>query len=217
MNNVCYQFFPSWPYDDALLWMAEAIEHIQADPKKILLACGSHRETVITLGRNKSMNELNPSSVGDVMIRSIERGGGTTAHEPGQLVLYPVLNIIQLGLTIPRLVSLLEDTLVDFLKILGLKGQRSSIGPGIYIDEKKIGFIGLRIKDGVTSHGLSINLKNDGKIFSRIIPCGIPSLCIGSVINFRPLDEPLEQYMELLAEKFIKNLLELVLKAHLRC
>lgn len=195
-----------WPYDEALKWMSLAFTKVKAFPQKIFVAYGSHKERVITKGRNQEMNVLDEKNLSkDIVIRQIERGGGLTAHEPGQLILYPVLDIEHHGLTIPTLVELVAETMVEFLADIGIKSL--NLGQGIFVKEKKIGFLGLRVKDGITSHGLSINLFNNAEIFSLFDPCGIKDLLVTSARCHIMLPKSIEDYGAMLKDRFVKKLL----------
>lgn len=199
------EIYINWPYDDALVWMQAAHAKIKHDDLSLIVGCGSHRERVITVGKQKwnlSEEELKDISAPGRIIRKIERGGGLTAHEPGQLVLYPIFSLSRFALTVPALVDLLEETMLQFLSSLGIQAKRSSINPGVFIDNKKIGFIGLRIKEGIVSHGLSLNMINDHAIFTDFDPCGLSSLEITSAQEHVSLDEPLSVYAERLVDQF---------------
>lgn len=207
MIETTAEFFTAWPYDEALQWMDTAFLSVKSDASKLLLGCGTHREHVITLGKNPLSNGLSDqqkANVGDLIVRHIDRGGGATAHVPGQLVLYPVLNIDRFELTVPLLVTLMEDAMITFLDGLGMKACRSTVGPGVFIDGKKIGFIGLRIKDRISTHGLAINVLNDTDIFRNIDPCGIKELKVTSAKEHTVLRESLPIYMAMLVSSFLK-------------
>lgn len=198
---------PQWPYDEALTWMAEGSLYVRKTPNAFLLGCGSHKETVITLGRDPAKQNFFPEQSGlSVVIRKLDRGGGMTAHEPGQLVLYPIFNIDHQQLSVPLVIEILEEATISFLRELGLDARRSNIGPGIFIDEEKVGFIGLRIKERIVSHGLAINLLNDAAIFKAFAPCGIKSLKVTSAKHHVNLLRPQEFYQERLVHHFLQVL-----------
>jgi lipoyl(octanoyl) transferase len=106
-----------------------------------------------------------------------DRGGDVTAHEPGQLVIYPIINLglIQNKLVGPKkFVEILEQTIIKWLSDYGVNAHVDQENPGVWILNKKIAAIGIRIKKRTTYHGISINLYNDLATFSCIIPCGLP-------------------------------------------
>ena len=203
MKIDCH-YFSCWPYDDALLFMHNAWLHVQQQPHTIMIGCGSHRET-ITIGRHdKTASAVRV--ILDALIRYLDRGGGMTAHEPGQIVLYPIFHIERLGLDVPSLILLLEDTMLNFLAEIGLCGHRHASGPGVFVDDKKIGFLGLRIKERVTQHGIAINLFNDAEIFQHFDPCGVKDLPITSACHHLTLPFTQKHYEQRLVYFFLRNL-----------
>jgi lipoyl(octanoyl) transferase len=200
-----------WPYDEALRWMSEAHAKLNEHKDQVYLAVGSHQETVITTGRNQSKAVIEKellSAWPELLLRTTERGGGLTAHEPGQLVLYPVLSLFEQNLSVPLWVSLLENTMLKFVKSLGLNGEKRPQGPGIYINDAKVGFVGVRLHQGISTHGIAINVKNSGKIFQSFAPCGIAGLSVASIKDFCQLPEPLLHYATSLSDIFVELLIE---------
>ncbi len=129
---------------------------------------------VYTLGLNgKQEHILNP---GTIPVIRTDRGGQVTYHGPGQLVVYPLLDMNRLKLGVRQLVTLLEQSVISCLAQYGLKSVAKPEAPGIYIDNKKIASIGLRIKKGCSYHGLSVNNQMDLGPFHHINPCGYPGL-----------------------------------------
>jgi lipoate-protein ligase B len=104
-------------------------------------------------------------------------------HSPGQLVIYPIINIKKRNITVNAYVRLLEDWIVKVLGIFGIDSGGSDRGVGIWSNEKKIGFVGIHIGNGITSHGLSLNVSNDLNMFNSIIPCGLKSIQITSILD----------------------------------
>jgi len=132
---------------------------------------------VITLGARKSFNKLLVS--GEELARrgidlvEIRRGGGTTAHNPGQLVFYPILHLQELGLDINAYVRTLEQIGIELLADLGVRSDRRKGFPGLWVGERKIASIGVRVSRFVTCHGMAINIQNDLGIFGLMVPCGL--------------------------------------------
>lgn len=131
---------------------------------------------VITIGRGGSAAEILESTAGEVC--ASERGGGLTYHGPGQLVVYPILDIHRNPIQgdVHRYVRLLEEVILHTLKTYGVQGTRQEGLPGVWTQQGKIAFIGLHLQNGITSHGFSLNLNTDLRPFSQIIPCGLPGL-----------------------------------------
>jgi len=142
---------------------------------------------VITLGARQSANKLlanrNDLAQRQIDIVEIRRGGGITAHNPGQLVFYPILVLRDLGLGINEYVRELEAAGIELLELLGVKSRRRKGFPGLWVDDKKIVSIGVRVSKSVTYHGMAINIQNDLSIFDYIIPCGLDGVEMTSVLK----------------------------------
>jgi lipoate-protein ligase B len=167
-----------WPYDDAMTALHAARDVVRAGgPMHIFV--GSHREEVVTLGRHAPEDQLVRRAALDargVLVRRVERGGGATAHGPGQLVLYPVVSLPRLGLTIPRLTDLLERLVVEAMAAHGIVAKGDPERRGVYVGGAKVGSIGFRVEEGVVTHGAAFNIENDTSLFELIAPCGFRDL-----------------------------------------
>lgn len=132
---------------------------------------------VITLGARKSANKLvvdeEELARHNIDLVEIRRGGGTTAHNPGQLVFYPILNLQELHLDINHYIRALEAIGIELLAGLGVESQRRIGFPGLWVGHRKIASIGVRVSRFVTCHGMAINIQNDLSIFDYVIPCGL--------------------------------------------
>jgi len=130
---------------------------------------------VYTLGLNgKREHLLNVDK--QIPVVETDRGGQVTYHGPGQLVVYLLLDIERLQLGVRRVVTILEQTMIDTLSQYGVKAIAKPDAPGVYVDNKKIGSVGLRVKRGCCYHGLSLNNNMDLTPFKDINTCGYPSL-----------------------------------------
>ncbi len=125
---------------------------------------------VFTLGMNASIEHV--LDAGDIPLQRIDRGGQVTYHGPGQLVVYPLLDLKRLGLGVRPLVSALEGAIIDYLAGAGVGAQARREAPGVYVGERKIASVGLRIRRGACYHGLAFNVNNDLSPFGRINVCG---------------------------------------------
>lgn len=132
---------------------------------------------VITLGARKSANKLlvDPEALKQrgIDVVEIRRGGGTTAHNPGQLVFYPILALERLGLGVTEYVRTLEAIGIELLDILGVVSERKKGLPGLWVGQKKIASIGVRVSRFVTHHGMAVNIQNDLSLFDVMVPCGL--------------------------------------------
>src|SRR5882757_2966558 len=125
---------------------------------------------VFTLGLNASREHL--LNTGNIDIVQIDRGGQVTYHGPGQLVVYPLLNLRRLKLGVRDLVVALENAVIDYAAERGVTAAGSRQAPGVYVDGAKLASIGLRIRRGASYHGLALNVSVDLRPFERINVCG---------------------------------------------
>lgn len=130
---------------------------------------------------------------GDIPVVNVDRGGQVTYHGPGQLVIYLLFDIERMGIGARELVTRIEDSIVDSLALYGIKSESRKDAPGVYVEDKKIGSIGLRIRKGRSYHGLSVNVDMDLEPFSRINPCGYEGMKMTQLSNFENA-EPIEQF-----------------------
>ena len=107
--------------------------------------------------------------------------GANQVYDPGQLVFYPILHLQQLGLGVSEYVRTLETIGIELLEPLGLTGQRRKGYPGLWVDERKIASIGVRVSRSVTRHGMAINITNDLSLFDLMVPCGLDNVQMTSV------------------------------------
>ncbi len=142
---------------------------------------------VITLGARQSFNKLlvgrEELEKKHIDVVEIRRGGGTTAHNPGQLVLYPIMNLQTLKLGISEYVRKLEAIGAELLEGLGVDSTTRKGLPGLWIDKRKIASVGVRVSKFVTYHGMAINIQNELGIFDFIKPCGLEDIEMTSVLK----------------------------------
>lgn len=129
---------------------------------------------VFTLGLNAAREHvLDP---GDIPVIQIDRGGQVTYHGPGQLMIYPLLDIRRAGLSVRDLVTALEQSVIDLVAEYDIAAANRRDAPGVYVDGIKLASIGLRIRRGASFHGMALNVEVDLEAFSRINPCGFENL-----------------------------------------
>ena len=109
---------------------------------------------------------------GDIPVVQVDRGGQVTYHGPGQQVIYLLINIRRRKLGVRHLVTAMEDAVVGLMAKYGVTAYPKPDAPGVYVDEKKICSLGLRIRHGCSFHGLALNVNMDLSPFQRINPCG---------------------------------------------
>lgn len=157
-------------------------------------------QAVFTQGQaGKAEHVLAP---GDIPVVPVDRGGQVTYHGPGQLVVYPLLNIARAGLGPRALVTLMEETMVATLADLNIDAYPRADAPGVYVEGQKIGSIGLRIRRGCCFHGLSLNVDMDLEPFRRINPCGYSDMQITQIRDRVKASPDLETVAELWLSHF---------------
>jgi lipoyl(octanoyl) transferase len=142
---------------------------------------------VFTLGMNAAPEHV--LAPGDIPLVQIDRGGQVTYHGPGQLVVYPLIDMRRRGLGVRELVVALENGIIAMLASRNVVAVGRRDAPGIYVEGRKLASIGLRIRRGCSYHGLAFNVAMDLEPFRRINPCGYRGL---EVIDLRTLGVSLE-------------------------
>ena len=138
---------------------------------------------VITLGKRSTAADLPGGPVSwenrGIEIQRVDRGGGTTFHGPGQLVIYPVVSVQQMG--VRRFVEAVFSAVASYLAGLGINSAFRKDAVGLWVGQAKIASAGLRIVHGVTNHGFSLNVAVDTGIFSEFVACGIKHITATSI------------------------------------
>ncbi len=129
---------------------------------------------VFTLGLNAAREHL--LAPGEIPVIQIDRGGQVTYHGPGQLMIYPLLDMRRAGLGVRDLVTALEQSVVDLAAEYDIKAANRCDAPGVYVAGVKLASVGLRIRRGASFHGMALNVDIDLEPFSRINPCGFENL-----------------------------------------
>lgn len=138
-------------------------------------------EPVFTLGQaGKPEHVLAP---GEIPVLHVDRGGQVTYHGPGQLVVYPLLDLRRLKIGVRDYVCRIEQAIIDTLDEWNILGQRRDGAPGVYVGAAKVAALGIRVRRGCTFHGLSFNVAMDLEPFHRINPCGYQGLQVTSVLD----------------------------------
>jgi lipoate-protein ligase B len=180
--------------------------HQNKIPNTVLIV---EHPAVITLGARQSANKLMISrdelAQKNINIVEIRRGGGTTAHNPGQLVFYPIINLKQLGLGISEYIRELENIGAKLIELIGVNSSRRKGFPGLWVDQRKIASIGVRVSKFITYHGMAINIQNDLRIFNFIKPCGLEDVEMTSVLKESGKKHSMKQVKKKLAELLIEH------------
>jgi lipoate-protein ligase B len=164
-------------YSEALALMEEKHTELVSDPSAGEAVLIVEHPPVVTMGLRERSSDLvtSESTLGSLGIdfRKIDRGGSVTVHEPGQLVLYPLVRVDARFLTVRKLVWALEEIMIRECSRWGLTAGRDDINPGVWVGRNKIGAVGVRVSNHVSKHGLALNVQNTLETFGHIVPCGI--------------------------------------------
>jgi len=174
------------PYDKMLQFQMILVNHRSQGkiPDTVILV---EHTPVVTLGARESMNKLLVSQADfaakNIDLVPIRRGGGATAHNPGQLVFYPILSLDELGLGITEYIRQLEAIGIELLAAFDVQAQQKTGFPGLWVGDRKIASIGVRVSRHITFHGMAINFSNELDIFKTIVPCGLDGVEMTSVMQ----------------------------------
>ena len=166
-------------YKEAILFMESKVRDISENHSKELLWFLSHNH-IFTQGTSASDDEILNSDVIEVL--KTNRGGKTTYHGPGQRIVYFMLNLNNKKKDIRKFISVIENSVIDFLKNYNVEARAFKDRVGIWViknnkmtfdKEKKISAIGLRVKKWITYHGMSFNINPDLKYYNAIHSCGL--------------------------------------------
>ncbi|MBW2249680.1 MAG: lipoyl(octanoyl) transferase LipB [Deltaproteobacteria bacterium] len=140
---------------------------------------------VFTLGRRGGLENLCVSESflekSKIPVIHVERGGDITFHGPGQIVVYPIINLEKARLAVTDYVSNLEEVMIQTAKKSGVQAQRSSLNRGIWVGKKKLGSIGIAVRRGISFHGMALNVNLPLEPFNWINPCGLQNIKMTSI------------------------------------
>jgi lipoyl(octanoyl) transferase len=172
MNRPVIKHLGRVPYEPTWRAMEKfTLERGPATPDEIWFL---EHPPVFTLGMAGKMEHV--LAPGDIPLVHIDRGGQVTYHGPGQLVVYPLLDLRRLKLGVRELVEALENSVIDTLEAYGIEARNRRDAPGVYVDARKVCSIGIRVRRGCSYHGIAFNVAMDLEPFQRINPCGYAGL-----------------------------------------
>jgi lipoyl(octanoyl) transferase len=123
----------------------------------------------------------------------IERGGDVTYHGPGQLVAYPIFALEKCGIGVLDFVEKLEAVMIRVLEDCGITGERDKRNRGVWVGNKKLGFVGIAVRKGISFHGLALNVNPELRFFQMINPCGLKEVKITSIAHILERDISLSE------------------------
>jgi len=155
---------------------------------------------VFTVGRRGEMDnfKVTEAFLEDLKIPVIrvERGGDITFHGPGQLVVYPIVNLRKIRTAVRDFVAGMEETMIRIAKNYGVKAERNNKNPGVWVDNKKLGSLGIAIRHGISFHGFALNVNMSLEPFEWINPCGLNGICMTSLLQEGERDIPMSDIRE---------------------
>ena len=187
-------------YKIAMKFLLKRVAEIKINKGNEILWILEH-PTTYTAGIRYNNNEVIDKKI---KIINTNRGGKLTLHNPGQKIIYFVLNLNKRKKDIRKLINAIEKSIIEFLKIYNIKGKNDKKNIGIWVNDKKIAAIGLRISKWIAYHGCSININNNLKDYLRINPCGLKNQDVTSVANITR--RKLVNIDEKIIKIFIENL-----------
>jgi lipoyl(octanoyl) transferase len=191
-------------YEPLVTTMRERSEQRTADsPDELWLL---EHPPVFTLGRAGSEGHVHDP--GDIPLVRTDRGGQVTYHGPGQIILYVLVDLQRRGLGVRELVHEIESAMILTLARFDIAATRREGAPGVYVGERKIGALGLRVRRGRSYHGLSLNVTMDLAPFDRIDPCGYRGLAVTRILDLLPAGqrEPAASLLQRTAMQLVADL-----------
>ncbi len=188
------------PYKKAMLFLNKRVEEVKNQDNKELIWILEH-PTTYTAGVSFNGKEILDRKI---EIIKTNRGGKITLHNPGQKIIYFVIDLNKRRKDIRTLIGAIEKSIIEFLKIFKIKAKKDKKNIGIWVKKKKIAAIGLRVSRWVAFHGFSINISNNLKEYLKIIPCGLDNKKVTSIFaekKFIP-----KNYEKKIVDILIKNL-----------
>ena len=163
-----------------------------------------------TFGRagNAENLRLTPEQLTEVSatVYWTERGGDVTYHGPGQLIIYPILDLHHWNEGPRWYVHILENAIIDTLAVFGIKGEVTEGRPGVWVGNEKIAAIGLHISQGVTTHGVAFNIATDLSYFQHIVSCGLADAGVNSISGLLGRPVSVSEAANAIADALAKHL-----------
>tara|TARA_B100000886_G_C20376710_1_gene472073 strand:+ start:621 stop:1232 length:612 start_codon:yes stop_codon:yes gene_type:complete len=188
------------PYKKAMLTLEKRVENVKKGLKKDLLWILEH-PTTFTGGIRSKENEILDKRI---KVIKTNRGGKITLHNPGQKIIYFVINLNKRKKDVRLLINTIEKSIIEILKIYRITSYSDRGNVGIWVKRKKISAIGIKIKGWIAYHGCSININNNLSDYNKIVPCGLNNKMITSFSNLGI--KKVKDLEKNIVEIFLKNL-----------
>lgn len=192
----------SVPYGQALALQLRLRERLkEGEPGPGWLVALEHPPTVTLGKRGKPEHLVSRDALRErgVEVYQIDRGGEATYHGPGQLVIYPIVRLDDLGIGVVDLIRGLANSLSNTLREYGVESSYDTDHPGVWTDDevpRKIASVGMRVSRGVTTHGAAVNLLNDMLPFTLIVACGMPNAPMARLADIADTELTLDDFLD---------------------
>ena len=190
-------------YKKAMLFLNKRVDEVKNGKKRELLWILEH-PTTYTAGVSFNQKEILDKKI---EIVQSNRGGKITLHNPGQKIIYFVINLNNRKKDIRKFINVIEKSVIQFLEAYKIIAKKDKKNIGIWVHQKKIAAIGIRVSRWVAYHGCSINISNNLKQYLKIIPCGLDNRKVTSIFKEKKIKP--KNYENKLAEIFIKNIYQI--------
>jgi len=190
-------------YKKAMLFLNKRVDEVKNGKKRELLWILEH-PTTYTAGVSFNQKEILDKKI---EIVQSNRGGKITLHNPGQKIIYFVINLNNRKKDIRKFINVIEKSVIQFLEAYKIIAKKDKKNIGIWVHQKKIAAIGIRVSRWVAYHGCSINISNDLNQYLKIIPCGLDNRKVTSIFKEKKIKP--KNYENKLAEIFIKNIYQI--------
>ena len=187
-------------YEKAMNYLNKRVEEVKNGKNNELLWILEHQK-IYTAGIRFNQNEILDKKT---KIIKTNRGGKVTLHNPGQKIVYFVINLNKRKKDIRKFIDTIENSIIQFLRIYKIKAKKDKKNIGIWVKNKKIAAIGLRVSKWVAFHGCSIYINNNLSDYLKIIPCGLDNKKITSIYNEKRFTP--KKIDKLLADIFLENI-----------
>lgn len=205
-NKIIFHDMGKTDYRSSLFVQEKIVEKKLEDKNYSDVLIYTEHKPVITLGKRGGEEFIDKNSEYFLRVNpeivATKRGGLVTCHMPGQAVLYPILDLTRFKIGVRDYTYLLMDVMTDFLEKYQVESKQTKEYPGIWINNKKIGSIGLGIRKNITFHGLSLNINNDLGLFNITSPCGMKDASMTRLVDELDMD------IEISMEKVKKDLMD---------
>ena len=190
-------------YKKAMLFLNKRVDEVKIGKKRELLWILEH-PTTYTAGVSFNQKEILDKKI---EIVQSNRGGKITLHNPGQKIIYFVINLNNRKKDIRKFINVIEKSVIQFLEAYKIIAKKDKKNIGIWVHQKKIAAIGIRVSRWVAYHGCSINISNNLNQYLKIIPCGLDNRKVTSIFKEKKIKP--KNYENKLAEIFIKNIYQI--------